>query len=45
MEEQRIIDIVIVQRDYFNGGETRSYQARMECLRKLKDVLIQYEQN
>ncbi|MDD1635886.1 MAG: hypothetical protein LUQ06_06290 [Methylococcaceae bacterium] len=45
MNEQQIIDIVIAQRDYFNCSATRSYQARIECLRKLSNVFIQYEQD
>ena len=45
MNEQQIIDIVIAQRDYFNCSANRSYQARIECLRKLSNVFIQYEQD
>jgi aldehyde dehydrogenase (NAD+) len=44
MQEQQISSIVKQQREYFNSGVTRTYQHRVDCLNKLKDVFKRYEQ-
>ncbi len=41
--ELHISSIVAKQRDFFNTGSTRQYQARIDCLLKLKRGLIKYE--
>ena len=41
--EQEIIEIVARQHDYFKSGATKSYQNRVDNLKKLKAALIKYE--
>ena len=41
--EAEIIEIVRGQRDYFKSGATKSYEARIESLKKLKGALAKYE--
>ena len=41
--ESQIRDIVARQREYFKSGATKSYQSRIENLKKLKSALGRYE--
>ncbi len=41
--EKEIIDIVAKQHEYFKSGATKSYQSRIDNLKKLKSALIKYE--
>ena len=41
--ENKIIDIVARQHDYFKSGATKNYQFRIESLKKLKSALIKNE--
>lgn len=41
--EQEIIDIVKQQHEYFKTGVTKSFQSRIDSLRKLKAALTMYE--
>lgn len=41
--EKEIIDIVNKQRQYFKTGATKSYENRIQCLKKMKAALISYE--
>lgn len=41
--ETEIVDIVARQRKYFNSGATKSYESRLENLKKLKRALGKYE--
>ena len=41
--ETEIVDIVGRQRKYFNSGATKSYENRLENLKKLKSALGKYE--
>ncbi|NOQ15786.1 MAG: aldehyde dehydrogenase family protein [Methyloprofundus sp.] len=41
--EQEIIEIVAKQHQYFKTGATKSYQSRIENLKKLQTTLIKYE--
>jgi aldehyde dehydrogenase (NAD+) len=42
-EEQRIVDIVARQREFFITGATREYENRIDALKRLKAGLIKYE--
>ena len=41
--EREIVDIVASQREYFKSGATKSYQSRIENLRKLRAAIVKYE--
>lgn len=41
--EKEIIDTVIKQRSFFKTGATKSYESRIQNLKKLKAALIKYE--
>ncbi|MCF6252729.1 MAG: aldehyde dehydrogenase [Methylococcaceae bacterium] len=41
--EKEIIEFVAKQRDFFKTGATKSYQSRIENLKKLKIALLKYE--
>ena len=41
--EAQIIDIVARQREYFKSGATKSYENRIENLKKLKSAFGRYE--
>ena len=43
MTEQQIIDIVAKQRAFFKTNATKSYESRIENLKKLKAALTKYE--
>jgi aldehyde dehydrogenase (NAD+) len=42
-QEQRIVDIVVRQREFFHSGATREYENRIDALKRLKAGLIKYE--
>ena len=41
--EKEIIDVVVKQRNFFKTNATKSYENRIENLKKLKAALIKYE--
>ena len=41
--EAEIIDVVARQHDYFKSGATKSYESRLDNLKKLKSMLVKYE--
>ena len=41
--EQKIIDVVSKQRQFYNTGITHKYETRIECLQKLQSGLLKYE--
>lgn len=43
MQSESIAALVEAQRDYFNAGNSRSYEARVECLQRLRSALISHE--
>jgi len=43
--EQKIIDVVSKQRQFYNTGITQKYETRIKCLQKLKSGLLKYEKD
>jgi aldehyde dehydrogenase (NAD+) len=41
--EAQIVDIVAKQREYFKSGATKSYESRIEALKKLKSAFSRHE--
>ncbi len=41
--EQKIIDVVSKQRQFYSTGNTHKYETRIKCLQKLKSGLLKYE--
>ena len=44
VQVSRAKEIVSLQRSYFNTGVTRSYEFRIDHLRKFKDTILRYEE-